>query len=176
MKGAPAVYRTVIAAHAGDELSADALALARLVAGVTGARLLIAHVIPPSVSAADGPWIARRRVLRERADAERLLDALRRESTPELEVETRLVECASAARGLHDLAEAEGADLIVLGSCHRGPVGRVLMGSVAERLLQGAPCAVAVAPRGYSAPGPEGLRRIGVAFDALPAPPAPGCG
>jgi nucleotide-binding universal stress UspA family protein len=168
MNGAPAVYRTVIAAHAGDELSADGLALARLIAGGTGARLVIAHVIPPSVSAADGPWIARRHVLRERADAEQLLEGLRREPAPDLEVETRLVEGASAPRGLHDLAEAEDADLIVLGSCHRGPVGRVLMGSVAERLLQGAPCAVAVAPRGYAASGPEGMRRIAVAFDASP--------
>jgi len=168
MNGAPAVYGTVIAAHAGDELSADGLALARLVAGVTGARLVIAHVTPPSVSAADGPWIARRRVLRERGDAEQLLEGLRRELAPELEVETRIIEGTSAPRGLHDLAEAEDADLIVLGSCHRGPVGRVLMGSVAERLLQGAPCAVAVAPRGYSAPGPDGLRRVAVAFDASP--------
>jgi nucleotide-binding universal stress UspA family protein len=36
-------------------------------------------------------------------------------------------------------------------STHRGPVGRVLAGTTAERLLTGSPCPVALAPRGYAA-------------------------
>jgi hypothetical protein len=43
----------------------------------------------------------------------------------------------------------------------------VLAGDVAAGLLHGAPCPVAVAPRGYVAPA-EGLRRIGVAFADTP--------
>jgi nucleotide-binding universal stress UspA family protein len=52
--------------------------------------------------------------------------------------------------------------LIVLGSTHRGGLGRVMPGSVAERLLNGAPCPVAVAPRGYE---PRELRVIAVGYD-----------
>jgi nucleotide-binding universal stress UspA family protein len=40
--------------------------------------------------------------------------------------------------------------MLVVGSSHQGTVGRVFPGSVAERLLHGAPCPVAVAPAGYS--------------------------
>ena len=163
----PPAYRTVIAAHAGDDLSADGLALARLVAGATGARLLIAHVAPRGVSAADGPWLTRGKALREHADAERLLERLRKEVAPELRADTRLLACSSVPRGLHELAEAEACDLLVLGSSRHGPVGRVLTGSVAGRLVQGAPCAVAVAPRGFAAQDAE-LRRLAVAFDGSP--------
>jgi nucleotide-binding universal stress UspA family protein len=34
------------------------------------------------------------------------------------------------------------------GSTHRGPIGRVLAGSTARKLLHGAPCPVLVVPRG----------------------------
>ncbi len=55
----------------------------------------------------------------------------------------------SPAHALHDLAEAEHAELIVVGSSHTGRLGRVAPGSTGERLLHGAPCAVAVVPHGY---------------------------
>lgn len=75
---------------------------------------------------------------------------------------------SSPARALHDTATSARADLIVVGSSHRGPVGRVLLGSVAERLLSGAPCAVAIAPRGYAGRESRRLQRIVVAFDGSP--------
>ena len=49
-----------------------------------------------------------------------------------------------------------------------GPLGRVLLGSVGERLLSGAPCAIAIAPRGYAASAPHALDVIAVAFDGSP--------
>ena len=73
------------------------------------------------------------------------------------------------ASALHDLAEREKASLLVLGSSRRGPVGRVLPGAVTDRLLHGAPCPVAVAPRGFSfEDADDGLRLIGVAFTDTP--------
>ena len=83
-------------------------------------------------------------------------------------VEQRLEVSSPPARGLHDTANCEHADLIVLGSSHHGPLGRVFPGSVAERLLNGAPCAVAVAPRGHATRHPQPLGRILVAFDGSP--------
>jgi nucleotide-binding universal stress UspA family protein len=73
----------------------------------------------------------------------------------------------SPVRVLHEAAEEIGAGLIVVGSSHRGPAGRVLPGGVGERLLHGAPCPVAIAPRDYARP-PGGLRRIGVATSGGP--------
>lgn len=84
--------------------------------------------------------------------------------------------------GLGDLVRAHGADLVVLGSTHRGPVGRVVPGATVERLLGDPPCAVAVAPPGFAhrtdgagwrplvGEGDDaGLRVIGVGFDGSEA-------
>jgi nucleotide-binding universal stress UspA family protein len=104
-------------------------------------------------------------------------------------VERVHVERGSPARKLFELAERGKADLIVLGSTHRASLGRVAPGSVAEHLLNGARCRLAIAPNGYAraraelagaAPGEaagelrsdpplpavrEELRVIGVGFD-----------
>lgn len=73
----------------------------------------------------------------------------------------------SAGEGLHRLAEEHGADLLVVGSCERGRFGRAMLGSDTRAALNGASCAVAIAPVGYA-----GLRRdlsvIGVGYDASP--------
>ena len=80
-----------------------------------------------------------------------------------LNLETTAVAGPSAARVLHDCAEARGAGLLVLGSTHHGVVGRIALGSTADRLLHGATLPVAVAPRGF-ADRMRGVDRIGVAF------------
>lgn len=90
---------------------------------------------------------------------------------------------APEGRDLTELALARGADLVVVGTTHRGPLGRIVPGATALRLLAQAPCAVAVAPAGFARPGdPEsgwrplsesgrdsGLRVIGVGYDGSPA-------
>ena len=65
-----------------------------------------------------------------------------------VEAEYRVVGSGSAAHGLDDVAEAEGASMIVVGSSRRGARRRISPGSTGERLLHGAICPVAVAPRG----------------------------
>jgi nucleotide-binding universal stress UspA family protein len=79
-----------------------------------------------------------------------------------LAIEVRRLESTSAARALHEAAEAEDAGLLVVGSTRRGQVGRVLPGSTAERLMHGAPCAIAVVPHEWQPRG--GLSTIGVAY------------
>ena len=68
----------------------------------------------------------------------------------EFGVQTRIITDTSVPRALHGLARDESASMIVVGSTARGPAGRVLPGSTAERLLHGSPCAVALAPRGHT--------------------------
>ena len=77
------------------------------------------------------------------------------------------------------IAREKDVDLIVLGASHRSPIGRVVPGATVERLLNDAPCAVAVAPPGFGQPadgdsgwrplaaraGDAGLRVIGVGYD-----------
>jgi nucleotide-binding universal stress UspA family protein len=67
-------------------------------------------------------------------------------------VDARLVSLAyaSVSRGLHQFATHAAADLLVLGSCHRGTLGRALLGEHSRDVLSDAPCPVAIAPSGYA--------------------------
>jgi nucleotide-binding universal stress UspA family protein len=65
------------------------------------------------------------------------------------------IPATSVGAGVHPLAESHGADLIVVGSCHRSTVGRILAGDDARSVLHHVPCALAVAPAGYA----DGSRR-----------------
>lgn len=171
-RAARAPFRRVLVGYVPTEQGADARALGIALARACESDLLLVSVVSAlwleHPGRHTGPAVVRD------GDRDRAAAALR-EATVELaggpgdaEVGRRLVASSSPARGLHDTAEAERADLIVVGSSHRGPVGRVLLGSVGERLLSGAPCAVALAPRGYAARAPRTLARITVAFDGSP--------
>jgi len=141
----------------------DALELARLVGGEAEASVLVVCVVPY------GPLPVDFKALDEdaAAEAEPLLRKAR-EQLDGLDVETRAFGGGSPAEVMTGIAEAEEIDLIVVGSPHRGAIGRVLIGSVADNLLHGSPCPVGVAPSGYSAEGHEALRKIAVAFDGAP--------
>jgi nucleotide-binding universal stress UspA family protein len=81
--------------------------------------------------------------------------------------EVRVIDSTRPGRGLHELAEAEDADLIVVGSTRRSLLGRVLVGDDTNAALNGAVCAVAVAPAGYAAAASE-ILEIGVGYDGTP--------
>jgi nucleotide-binding universal stress UspA family protein len=68
----------------------------------------------------------------------------------------------SAARALCLAAEQLGAALVVVGSAAAADSRRVTVGSTGERVLNGAPCAVAVAPLEWVARNPPAV--IGVGF------------
>jgi nucleotide-binding universal stress UspA family protein len=94
-----------------------------------------------------------------------LLEKIRGEE--ELDADLRSAGAPSVGRGLHELAEREGADLLVVGSCRRGLLGRVLISDDTRAALNGAPCAVAVAPAGF-AHEPVVVREVGVGYDGSP--------
>ena len=93
--------------------------------------------------------------------------------------------CVSRAEEGEDLAmmaRYEGADLVVLGSTHRGPLGQIVPGTTMEHVLADAACIVAVAPPGFADRAASegwsplegeaedaGMRVIGVGFDGTPA-------
>jgi nucleotide-binding universal stress UspA family protein len=139
---------------------ADALALGRRLAHLIAGGIEVVTVLPwPSHLA--GHDDLQRQVDDELAES----FAAIREELDGLEVATRGVAHHSAAQVLSALAESEEVGLIVLASSHRGPLGRTLLGSVGESLAHGAPCAVAIAPRGYGQDDDAELARIGIAYD-----------
>ena len=147
-----------------SERSRDALALARTLAHATGAELLLLTVYPVAGRSAVMPPAAHATELADEARA--TLDWVARTFSG-VPARSRAVEAASVARGLHEVAQDERALAIVVGPSHRGSLGRVIPGSVGERLLEIATCPVAVAPSGYRSTA-RPLRRIGVGFAATP--------
>ncbi len=97
------------------------------------------------------------------AEASAAVDRLRTrlEGEDAVACEVRVVEAASAARGLASALESEGAGLGVVGATTRGAVGRTVVGSTAERVIHGAPCPIAVVPHGFDGGAVES---VGVAY------------
>lgn len=152
------MFKKLIVGLDGLDGGADALVLARMLAS-DDTDLVLLHAYPyehaPSrASALDYDALIR-------GDAEKLLaDAAPQDRTPTL----LAVGDLSPARALHHAAEEQDADLIVIGSCRRSAIGRVLVGDVSRTSLHGAPCAVAVAPRDYRLHAHR-LESIGVGFN-----------
>jgi nucleotide-binding universal stress UspA family protein len=146
----------------GTASGEDALAFAQRLAASTGAGLRVATVYPYSDVHSRASNEAFRRALRE--DALAMLGR----ATAGLgdEVPRHVIADVSPPRALHHLAEETGAALLVVGSTHRGAVGRVLPGSTGERILHGASCPVAIVPHGYKAHDHD-ICAIGVGYDGL---------
>jgi nucleotide-binding universal stress UspA family protein len=83
------------------------------------------------------------------------------------DVEVRLFEDHTAARGLARALDELDPELIVLGSTRRGATGSALLGSTAERVIHASSCPVAVVPNGYEAPE-GGVKVVGAAYSPSP--------
>jgi nucleotide-binding universal stress UspA family protein len=133
------------------------IALGKVLAGITGAPLALAAVVPYDAITPVATVDYARAIQHQ---AERSITDVADELRAEHEVSTHARQ-GSRAGELQALAAELGAAAIVVGSSHHGTTGRVLAGDVAAGLLHGAPCPVAVAPRDYAA---HPIESIGVAF------------
>ena len=124
----------------------DALALAATLTGATGGEVLAVRAYPYEARPSRALVGAYEDDMRAEASAE--LDRIVAQSG--VTARRMIFGDSSLARALHHVAEDEAADLLVVGSTHRGQVGRVLVGGVTAGVLQHAPCPVAVAPLGYA--------------------------
>ena len=157
------MFSSVVVGVKELEAGRDALCLARALTSAKGSLTLAhVHVVAPRPapdSGAAGSPASRR-------DGLEHLAALREES--HLDADIVCDEARDIRHGLHDIAAARGADLLVIGASHNDVIYRDLVGDDARDLLERAPCAVAVAPDGYAERrGP--LQSIGVAYDGSPA-------
>ncbi len=154
------MFRRIVVAFDGSPSAHDALALAQRLRHPVVGSLLLAYVIPVHSwlrpGHAEPPPDAA-------ADASLMLSEARATLPPGIPVELRTPGAHSPAGGLTELAEAEGADLVVVGSEHGVARARIGLTRTAGRLLHGAPCAVAVAPPGVRETAP--FRHVGVALD-----------
>ena len=154
------MYSKIIVGHDATPQADDALALGKLLAEATGASLTAVGVIP-----SDPVWGGEDLLLRD-ADAD--FESEIRKAAEPTGAKVEMLASTSAARGLHDFAEENDVDLLILGSATHGRVGQLATGSVATRLLHGSPCSVAIAPNGFADSRPKTLAEITVGYDGLP--------
>jgi nucleotide-binding universal stress UspA family protein len=136
------------------------LAFARRLAELVDTTLVLATALPREAPARF-PTPEYSRAIREQA-AQRLAESAERLGA-QVPVHTRILDGPPSGE-LHELAEVLDAAAIVVGSSHRGAVGRLLVGDVGAGLMHGSTRPVAIVPRGYDA-HPRTLRRVGIAFD-----------
>lgn len=150
----------------GRSASDDALALAVQLAGLLDAKVLLVYAYDPATDSA--PQGVRTGADSAQRAAKEILQRGMRSLPYGVPADCVAVPRVPAAHVLQELAETESAALIVLGPTEFGPLSRLLVGSAAERLVQNAPCPVAVAPRDYRLGHAERIERIGVCWDGSP--------
>ncbi len=155
----------VIAGYDAAPEAADGLALAHMLAQLTDRDLLVARVIP---DVPEHPGATRAEQLRVREIVHTTHTAMLA-IVPDGSIELMPVLDPRVADGLHDLARRQEASLLVLGSSHHHGLGRVLLGGTADQVVNGAPCAVAVAPPHFHEDPVITPPTIGVAWDGTPA-------
>lgn len=138
--------RTILVA---TDFSDHATAVEGIAAGLARqcmARLVLAHVLVQSEyarAAGLDVGLQEKILFRPEERPTHLLqersDALRKAGT---DVEFVFIGHSSASEGIKELARAKDADLIVLGTHGRTGLQQLVLGSVAEGVVRGAPCSV----------------------------------
>ena len=155
----------IIAAYDGSAAADDGLMLAQWLAHLLGGDVVLARVMRGASTAVHDRIHHRERrdvILRTRSALAAVADA------PQA-LDLATIEDGDTGRALHELADAEQARFLVLGSTHHGRFGRALLGSTPEIALAGCTCPVAIAPPGQrDAPGLL-APAVSVGYDGSPA-------
>jgi nucleotide-binding universal stress UspA family protein len=160
------MFENVLVGVDGRAGGRDAIALACKLTSPDG-KLTLARVhtgdLRPSHAIAPGL------VREEREASHKLLEQER--AAADVKAELISIVSMSPGRGLHEQAEEQNADLIVVGSCSHGAFGRAMLGDDTRAALNGAPCAVAIAPLGYAERAGRAvsqIAKVSVAYNSSP--------
>ncbi len=149
--GSTTTARPVVCGVEDSDAAREAVRVARDLSDRLGRPLILVHVFPgvapPGTSAV--PHAGEELRTREQRDAEVLLAELAVEMGFGRNVERRAVAGQPADR-LAEIAGADAADLLVLGSRRRGALSSALLGSVSRELAAGAPWPVMIVPAGVN--------------------------
>jgi nucleotide-binding universal stress UspA family protein len=139
-------FRRIV--HASDFSPASRRAFEQAVdlAKANRAELVLVHVMETVVPWAEDAYVSAQAVERllgsARTQATKQLDALARKAkAPGVRVTTQLVD-GSPREAIPLVARRKRADLVVVGTHGRTGLGRLLLGSVAERIVATSPCPV----------------------------------
>lgn len=137
-------FRHVLCPVDFSDTSALGLRLGAALAKCSGARLTAVYAdqfLPPPYFTQNRLEEIRKHLLEAQKDAEARLREFVRETAGDIQVEVRVVE-ALPVEGILQVAEETGADLIAMGTHGRSGFNRLMLGSVAEKILRASPVPV----------------------------------
>jgi nucleotide-binding universal stress UspA family protein len=126
-----------------SDMSARALHYASALASWYEARLTVLHMFPLMPVMDVPPPVL------DDQTRDRLLEDLRRFTAcvpREVTLALRVEKCESVHEAIQEFAASARADLLVMGSHGRSGFKRILLGSVAERVIRQAPCPTMIVP------------------------------
>jgi nucleotide-binding universal stress UspA family protein len=134
------MYKKIVLAVDGSEVSKNAAKHAIALAKSTGGKLIAVHVIPP-FDVTDIESFKPDTIMKGlREEGEKILSEVNGLASKEgVQIDTR-VEDGIPYERICEVAEESDADLIVMGSHGRTGIGKVFIGSVAERVIGKAKC------------------------------------
>ncbi|MGH8846756.1 MAG: universal stress protein [Polaromonas sp.] len=146
------MFKHILLATDGSAASEHAAALAVGLARTHGAKLTVLYVVDPypylSISQTNpmGFKVYMSAAHEHAAQAHAKVEALCSQGEEaQVALQTRLAEDVSASEGIVQTAKDEGADLIVVGSHGRTGITRLMLGSVAAKVVAESPVPVLVA-------------------------------
>ena len=135
------MFKHILLASDGSEASRHAALMAVQLAQAHAASLTAVFVVDPSPDLGLGqtnPLGFQAYMAQAQAHAAQVhadMEALCRSQAPWLNLQLRLAEDVAPADGIVQTAQAQGADLIVIGSHGRSGLARLMLGSVANKVV-----------------------------------------
>ncbi|CAB3288320.1 UspA domain protein [Methanocaldococcus lauensis] len=139
------MYKKIVVPTDGSDVSIEAAKHAIVIAKKFDAEIYAIYVVDVSPFVgipAEGTWELISEVLREEGE-EALKKIKKMAEDNDVEVHTEMIE-GVPAKEIVEYAEKKEADLIVMGTTGKTGLERILLGSVAERVIKNAHCPVLV--------------------------------
>ena len=158
---------TVVVGYTPSKGGRGSLDLALQLAHALDEDLTVVTVVPrqwatPSMARVDAEFGDYARQVGE--ESERQARDYLSETTVTIDVAYRVVPGRSIANALIGAVEEAGASVLVLGSSSDGQVGRVVVGSTADKLLHASPVPLAISPREFRSTAADGVTKVTAAF------------
>ena len=138
------MYKKILVPTDGSEFAKKAQKHALFLAGVTGAEIVAVSVTENNFVSGlplDDEVYLLNQVLNERSEENLVeFDKLNKDN---IKI-SHIIKEGSPARGILEVASEEDIDLIVMGSSGKSGFDRFIMGSVADKVVNSAKCAVLV--------------------------------
>jgi len=159
---------TIAVAFDSDAGGRAAMQLGAMLARSADDDLLVCHVEPSAQFELFARFEERYRDVRNQR-VEQMVAKAKVQIPDDVEATIVAGRARSAATGLTELCTEHGAGVLVIGSSDSGGIGRITVGTLAERLLHTSSVAVALAPRGFHSKPDSRVERVTVAFDGSDA-------